>query len=121
MEPRIVESVHRSDTGSFGLVVDKCAIALSNQENALDVSRRVSGEVVLQIRNLRLRRQVSNPQGMPRLFGLSWRSSREVWNRPRLCCRASARELSCKVSQRKYASKDKPGYYIDPQPCQAAS
>lgn len=61
MESRIVESIHRSNASGFGAVVDEGTVALGNQEDTFDVGRSISGEVILQVRDLYLRRQIPNP------------------------------------------------------------
>src|SRR4051812_10216358 len=75
IESRVVETIHGRSTGCFTPVIDKCAIALGDKKQALNVVGGFAGEVVFQIVDYRAGGQIANPQGMPGLFRFSWGSS----------------------------------------------
>ena len=59
-----MESGHSSCTSYLTPIVDKCAIAFRNKENAFDVFRRIFGEVVFEVANNGPRWKISYPQSM---------------------------------------------------------
>lgn len=70
MEPR-----QRSGARFVGFVIHERAIALRDQEHALDVVLGVAGEVVFEIDDADSWRKVPDPQSVAGLFRLSRRSS----------------------------------------------
>lgn len=69
--------MHGSRAGGLGSVIDKGAVALGDEEQALNLSRRVAREVVFESHDGRTRREISHPQRMAGLFWLTGRSSRD--------------------------------------------
>ena len=64
----------------MGAVVDKGAVALGDKEEALDVGGGVACKVVFQSGDGGGGREVSNPEGVARLFGFARRTAGERGN-----------------------------------------
>lgn len=75
LEAGVVESRQRRETGALGFVVDKGAVALRDEEHALEVFVHLAGEVILQIDDVRARGEIAHPQGMAGLFRFPERAS----------------------------------------------
>lgn len=61
LEPRIMEAGHCSCTAGFCFVVDKSAVTFGDQKNAFNVVCCVLGEMILEVDDVRRRRQVAYP------------------------------------------------------------
>lgn len=70
-----MESGHGCCTAGLGLVIHESAVALRDEENTLNIVGCITGEVVFQIDDVSTGRQITNPKGVSRLLGLSWRST----------------------------------------------
>ena len=70
-----MESIHRSCAGGVGTIVDKGAIALGYEEDALNVLSGIFGEMIFEVHNVRSWWEITDPEGVSRLLWLSRRSS----------------------------------------------
>lgn len=61
MEARVVKAMHRRYARRFSAIIDKRAVAFRDQEQAFDVSRRILGEMVLQVDDSGSWREVADP------------------------------------------------------------
>ena len=66
---------HSSCASCLTPVVDKCAVAFRNEENAFDILGSVFGEVVFEVTNNGPRWKIAYPQSMTGLFRFSRRTS----------------------------------------------
>jgi hypothetical protein len=67
-----VEPCHCLGACGFGFVVHEGAVALGDEEDALNLLSSIPGEMILEVCDVGAGRKVADPKCVARLFGFPW-------------------------------------------------